>query len=88
MHSHTSPKQLTPEFVVAVRSQRTGANTTSVVRGLGVEVAAVLGGRAGGGRLQAIKLAAADQDQDTTLVILGFWPFKDDSPPPQGTEDQ
>ena len=72
MHPQTSPEKLTPNADIPVRSPRTGVNTTSGVRGLGVEEVIVLEVRigvatstcgAGGGRLQADELAAAIQDE-------------------------
>ena len=65
-------KKLRPNADIPFRPPRTGVNTASGVRGLGVEEVVVLEIRigvathtcgAGGGRLQADELAAAIQDE-------------------------
>ena len=72
MHPLTPPEKLTPDVDIPVRPPRTGVNTTSGVRGLGVEEVALLEVRirvathtcgTGGGRLQADELAAAIQNE-------------------------
>ena len=47
MHPQTSPGKLTPDVDVLVRPPRTGVNTASGARGLGVEEVAVLEVRTG-----------------------------------------
>jgi len=75
MHSHTPPESLTPDVDVPVRTPRTGVSTAPGVRGLGLEEVVVLEVRtgvairargAGGGRLQADKLAAPVKDEGAT----------------------
>ena len=72
MHPQTEPKNLTPDVDIPVRPPRTGVNTASGVRGLGVEEVEVLEiwirvatrtRGAGGWWLQVNELAAAIQDE-------------------------